>query len=336
MTRLAALASLLAPLALLAQGAKSDGPPPKPAARFLLEWGTHGDKPGQFNFPIGVMVTPAGEVLVSDFYNARVQRFSSDGKLLASFATLPNPGGIALDADGNVYLTHFSAMKTKEEKKPDRVSVYAPDGKRLREWGKTGIGDGEFDYPGGIAVSARERVYVADQTNRRVQVFDRTGKFLAKWGEYGVKEGQFGGNVSPKSRVGGPQFVALDRDGNVYTTEGSVGRVQKFTADGKFLLAWGNNDDKPGSFGGRYDGRPAGLQGPVGICLDGKGRVWVTSVGGRVQQFTPDGKFLGRFGAPGEKAGQFVAPHGVAVDGKGHLYVVDSFNHRVQKFALGD
>ena len=85
------------------------------------------------------------------------------------------------------------------------------------------------------------RVYVADQTNRRVQVFDRDGTFLFKWGEYGTKEGQFGGNVTPKSRVGGPQFVAVDAEGNVYTTEGSVCRVQKFTPDGKFLLAWGED-----------------------------------------------------------------------------------------------
>ena len=114
-----------------------------------------------------------------------------------------NPGGLARDAAGNLYLTHFTAMKQKEVPKPDRVSVYTSDGKLIRQWGKTGKGDGEFDYPGGLAVGNDGRVYVADQTNRRVQVFDAQGKFLFKWGEYGVKEGQFGGNINPKSRVGG-------------------------------------------------------------------------------------------------------------------------------------
>lgn len=308
----------------------------EPAATFVREWGGHGDKPGQFDFPIGVAVTPKGELLVSDFYNARVQRFAADGKFLAAFPTFPNPGGIAVDPDGNFYLAHFPAMKATEEKKPDRVSAYSPEGKRLREWGKTGTGDGEFDYPGGLAIGKGGRVYVADQTNRRVQAFDRDGKFLLKWGEYGVKEGQFGGNVSAKSRVGGPQFLAIDKDGNVYTTEGSVGRVQKFTADGKFLLAWGDNEDRAGSFGGRWEGRPNGLRGPVGICLDGKGTLWVTSVGGRVQRFTTDGKYLGGFGGPGTEPGKFRAPHGVAADGKGNLYVIDSFNHRVQQFRVTD
>ena len=313
--------------------ATADEPRPAPA-RFVLEWGQHGSAPGEFDVPIGVAVAAGGDVLVSDFYNARVQRFTPDGKHQASFEVLPNPGGMALDADGNVYLSHFPAMKSNEEKKPDRISVYSPQGKLLRQWGRTGTGDGEFDYPGGIAVTGGGRVYVADQTNRRVQVFDREGKFLFKWGEYGVSEGQFGGNVSPKSRVGGPQFVAIDGAGNVYTTEGSVGRVQQFTGDGKFLRAWGDNDDKPGSFGGHWRGT-TGLQGPVGICFDMSGLLWISSVGGRVQQFTREGKYLHGLGSGrGSEPGQFEAPHALAADA-GQLYVVDALNHRVQKFAIG-
>ena len=274
-------------------------------------------------------------MLVSDFYNARVQRFTPDGKHLATYSVLPNPGGMALDGDGNVYLSHFSAMKANEEKKPDRISVCSPQGELLRQWGRTGTGDGEFDYPGGIAISRDGHVYVADQTNRRVQVFDRDGKFLFKWGEYGITAGRFGGNVSPKSRIGGPQFIAIDGEGNIYTTEGSVGRVQQFTADGRFLRSWGDNEDRPGSFGGYWSGS-AGLQAPVGICFDKHGLLWISAVSGRVQQFTPKGTYLQSLGrGRGSDPGQFQAPHALAVVDAGHVYVVDSLNHRVQKFAIG-
>lgn len=305
-------------------------------ARFVLEWGRQGSAPGEFDVPIGIAISSTGEVLVSDFYNARVQRFNPDGKHVASFEVLPNPGGMALDYEGNVYLSHFSAMKADEEKKPDRISVYTPDGQLLRQWGRTGNGEGEFDYPGGIAVSRDGRVYVADQTNRRVQVFDRQGTFLFKWGEYGVGEGQFGGNVSPKSRVGGPQFLAIDRKGCVYTTEGSVGRIQKFTSDGRFVLAFGDNQDKSGSFGGYWQGT-SGLQGPIGICLDKCGSLWISAVCGRVQRFTIDGEFLQGLGnGRGSGPGEFEAPHSLAVDRRGNIYVVDALNHRIQKFAIGE
>lgn len=308
------------------------------SARFLLEWGKKGSKHGEFNFPIAIAINAADEVFVTDHYNARVQKFSTEGKFLAEISVAPGPSGIAVSATGAIYVGHFSGVKGVKERLSDKVTVYSPAGKLLREWGKSGSGDGEFNMPGGIAIDKEDRVYVADQTNHRVQVFDAEGKFLRKWGEYGTKQGQFGGNEPIKSRVGGPQFVAFDSAGNIYTTEASVGRVQKFTPDGKFLLAWGDNQDKPGSFGGKFgapDRFAARLIGPIAICIDKKDRVWLSAVSGRVQQFTNTGKFVRGFGeTQGSGPGQFLAPHGLVLDSHGHLYVVDSYNHRVQKFAI--
>ena len=71
--------------------------PELPAARFLLTWGKEGTEPGEFHFPIGIAINPADEILVTDHYNNRVQRFDREGKLLGHFAVLPSPGGIALD-----------------------------------------------------------------------------------------------------------------------------------------------------------------------------------------------------------------------------------------------
>lgn len=319
-------------LVLARGGDNKEAAPPK----FLLEWGKQGSNPGEMHFPIGIAINSRDEVFVADFYNDRVQRFNTDGKFLSSFATLPHPGAIALDGDGNILISHFGIAKQNEERKPDRITVNSPEGKLLRTWGKSGTGDGEFDMPGGIAIAKDGKIYVADQTNRRVQVFNSQGKLLLKWGEYGVKPGQFGGNVSPKSRTGGPQFVALDSKGIVYTTEGSLGRIQKFTPEGKFLLAWGDNEMKPGSFGGAFSGfkdRKAVLQGPIAILIDKEDRIWVSAVNGRIQQFSTEGKYLRGFGEPGTKPGQFYAPHAMALDSRGNLYVVDAFNHRIQKFA---
>src|SRR5262245_8426442 len=132
-------------------GAGGDNKEPAPP-RFLLEWGKQGSEPGDLHFPIGIAINPRDDVFVADFYNDRVQRFSADGKFLSVFATLPHPGAIALDGDGNLVISHFGIAKQNEERKPDRITVYSPDGKLLRTWGKSGTGDGEFDMPGGIAI----------------------------------------------------------------------------------------------------------------------------------------------------------------------------------------
>lgn len=307
--------------------------------RFVRQWGRKGERPGEFHFPIAIAIDAADRLFVTDHLNDRVQKFDKDGKFLREFKVLPNPAGIALDKSGNIYLTHFPASGRSKHKSGDRVSVYSSAGRLLRQWGRRGAGDGQFNCPGGIAVAKDGRVYVADQTNHRIQVFDATGRFLFKWGEYGNKPGQFGGKSGRNSRTGGPQFVAFDAAGNVWTTEGANCRIQKFTAAGKPLLDWGTREDKPGGFGGYFAGfktfQPKSLIGPIALCFDKDGRLWVSAVSGRIQQFSQKGKYLRGFGREqGTGPGQFYAPHGMAFDSGGRLYVVDAYNHRIQKFAV--
>lgn len=305
------------------------------APRFLLEWGRKGTAEGEFDFPIGIAINRADEVFVTDFYNSRVQKFSSDGKFLAAFEVSPFPGGIAVDQEENLYVTHAGIPPSRYEKprQRDKIAVFSAEGKPLREWGEFGTGDGQFDMPGGIAISRDGRVYVADQCNRRIQVFDRQGTYLTQWGRKGFEPGEFGGNPHPKAFFAGPTFLALDSEGNLFTTESTLGRVQKFTRDGKFLLAFGDNEVAAGKFGGKFSGFGEGnMQGPTGIAFDAQGNLWANSIGGRIQEFSDEGEFLSGFGEEGTEPGQFYAPHGFAIDSRGCLYIVDAFNHRIQKF----
>src|SRR5919198_5563451 len=57
-------------------------------------------------------------------------------------------------------------------------------------------------------------------------------------------------------------------------------------------------------------------------------------VHGNIQKFSPDGKFLLKFGSEGRGEGPvFHRPHGVAVDSSGNIFVADSGNHDVKKFS---
>src|SRR4051794_33743620 len=101
---------LLGPLIVAAPSAVFGDEPESPPIRFLLEWGHRGSAPGEFDFPMGIVVDGDGAFCVSDFYTPRTQRFSPEGKFLSSFAVLPNPGGLAVESNGNLSLTHFTAM----------------------------------------------------------------------------------------------------------------------------------------------------------------------------------------------------------------------------------
>ncbi|HZZ80884.1 MAG TPA: NHL repeat-containing protein [Gemmataceae bacterium] len=302
------------------------------APKFLLAWGKKGDKPGEFYSPIGIAINAKDEVFVTDLNNARLQIFDSDGKHLGGF-DLPRDqpkrrscqvGGIVLDDNGLIYLTFMQQHK---------VGVYDWAGKLVREWGKFGKNDGEFNQPGGIVLAPGDTVYVADQCNHRIQKFNTAGKFLAKWGSYGKKPGQFDGMGPQGSRFGGPHFLALAHTGHLYTTEGIHGRVQKFDLAGKALLAFGDKGSQSGGFGAMQTVYDKQTFGPIGVQVDSHGRVWVSSLNNRVQCFDDVGKYLFGITESGAGPGQLTRPHGMAFDSKGNLYVADAGNQRIQKFA---
>ncbi|MEX0613572.1 MAG: hypothetical protein WD229_15755 [Pirellulales bacterium] len=300
-----------------------------------MAWGQEGTSDGQFKAPIGIAISAADDVFITDALNNCVQRFRSDGRFLDKVATGSFPGGIAVDRDGLIFVAVMMEHK---------ISVFRAKRKRLaseepaaayelvREWGKKGTAAGEFDQPGGLAFGLDGSLIVCDQVNHRVQRFMTDGRFLAKWGEYGKLPGQFGAPEGPANRVGGPCMTAVDREGNIYTTEPTAGRIQKFSPDGKCLDSWGSNEVNAGAFGGG-----AKLKGPIAIAFDRDNRVWVSATNHRVQMFTAEGQYLtglGNTATPGQAAGQFRTPHGMAFDSHGVLYVVDTQNHRVQKFAF--
>lgn len=306
---------------------------PEIKAKFLRTWGAKGDKPGEFYSPIGIAINAKDEVFITDLNNARLQKFTSEGKHLGGFdLPLDKPprktnivGGILLDSEGLIYLAFMNQHK---------LVVYTEDGKLVREWGKMGNGDGEFNQPGGMVFTKDGTLLVADQCNHRVQKFSRDGTFLGKWGEHGAKPGQFDGTLPAGSRFGGPHFLALDSQERLYTTEGMQTRVQQLTVEGKPLLSWGSKGDEPGAFGALKTGFASQTFGPIGVMVDKHDRVWVSSLNDRVQAFTAEGKFLFGISDSGKEPGQLARPHGMAVDSKGHLYICDAGNQRIQVFEV--
>lgn len=298
-----------------------------PRPRFVLEWGRRGKGKGEFSACVGVAIGKNDEVYTSEFRNQRIQKFTSEGQFVASFLLPTNPGGLAVDPKGNVYVGFWNANK---------VAAYSPSGELLREWGRKGTADGEFQLPGSVAFGPDGLLYVPDQGNSRVQKFTPDGKFVGKWGQHGKEPGQFGGDQPVGGRFAGPQFVAFDRAGNVYTTDAGLNRVQKFTPEGKLLAFWGSAKADPGGFGPPPLDKKgkATTGGPIALCVDRQDRVWVSATNNRVQLFTNAGKYLCGMGGEGTEPGRFHLPHGVALDSHGCLYVADVMNSRIQKFTV--
>jgi peptidylamidoglycolate lyase len=146
-----------------------------PEGRLVLQWGTKGTAPGQFDLPHGITLDQSGKVYVADRSNKRVQIFDNAGRYLAEWkgTEYGRPWAVRMGADGYMYVIDGGDLPTAP---PDRARVLIVDlnGKIVDSFGRFGNYDGQFVWPHDVAVAPDGVVYVGDVlTGMRVQKFVR-------------------------------------------------------------------------------------------------------------------------------------------------------------------
>jgi uncharacterized protein (TIGR03663 family) len=209
------------------------------------------------------------------------------------------------------------------------------------ELGPAGANRGQFNLPRGIAQDSAGNFYVVDTQNQRVQKFDKDGNWLTSFGSKGEGDGQFK-PYDDNATGTGPGGVAVDGQGNVYVADTWNHRIQKFDANGKFLLKWGSFISLADPNSANDAQKDSKFYGPRGVAVGPDGNVYVTDTGNkRVVIFDANGKYLRQISsglnstnvnAAFNQPGQMNEPIGVAVDAQGNVYVADSLNKRIQKF----
>jgi DNA-binding beta-propeller fold protein YncE len=218
--------------------------------------------------------------------------------------------GITIGPDGTLWLTddlHHTVRQFTPEGKC-LLTIGDPDTPSTLQGGKP------FNRPTHVAISPKTGdVFISDgYGNSRVHKYDPKGRHLLSWGEPGTDPGCF--NL--------PHNIATDAAGLVYVADRENHRVQIFDPNGRYLGQWNN------------------LHRPCGLAADARlGDIFfvgelpthlavnkdVPNLGARVSILSLKGELLGRIGGrfAGEKPGEFVAPHGCAVDSRGDLYVAE-------------
>ena len=199
-----------------------------PEGEVLMRLGTPGvagDGPDHFNAPSDVVVADNGDIFVTDGHgddtNNRVVKYASDGTFIKAWGqTGYAPGefrtghSIAIDSRGRVFVA---------DRSNNRVQIFDQDGNVLAVWT-------QFGRPSGIFFDDADQIYVADSESDDVQnpgwemgirIGDaRTGWVTAfilyPWGDPRVTAGN------------GAEFVAVDRDGNLYGGEPRPRKLQKY------------------------------------------------------------------------------------------------------------
>ena len=263
-----------------------------------------------FHEVVDVAVDSKDRVYVFNRGKHPLMVFDADGNFLNAWGEdqFKRPHGITIGPDDLLYCTDDHAHV---------VYKFTTEGTRLMTIGTPGqpapFQSGKpFNKPTKVALDPKTGdLYISDgYGNSRIHKYTPDGKHILSWGASGIDPGEF--NL--------PHSVCIDSDGYVYVADRENHRIQIFDANGKLENIWHN------------------LHRPCGLHIDNSHPQMIyvgelppqfpfnegyPNLGPRVSMHTLDGKRLARLGDLhwGEGAQQFIAPHGIATDSQGNIYV---------------
>jgi hypothetical protein len=238
--------------------------------------------------------------------------FDRDGNFITSWGegVFKRAHGLHIDRNDHLYCTDDG---------DHTVRKCTTDGKILLTLGVPGkpapFMSGEpFHRCTHTALSPKDEIYVSDgYGNARVHKFSPDGKLLMSWGEPGTAPGQF--NLVHN--------IATDDDGWVYVADRENHRIQVFDGNGRYETQWNNLHRPCGLYCSCQAGRkPVFVIGELGPSL--AVNLKYKNLGPRLSIVDAKGQLLSRLGGedgPGLETGKFMAPHGLAMDSRGDIYV---------------
>lgn len=184
-----------------------------------------------------------------------------------------------------------------------RVLKLDAAGKVLASFGSEGSGDGQFDDPTDMVISATGKIYVADKGKDSVQVFSGEGKLL-----------------DTIRKLSDPVVIAVDAQDNLYVLGKGRNVISIYSPQGAQI----------GSVGNEKEGHPGNLQKPVALMatID---EVMVLD-GSQVKVFSRKGEYLRSFGAKGKGRGELDEPVAIAAKDDVSFYISEQGNKRIQTF----
>jgi len=194
------------------------------------------------NYPSGLAADAAGDLYVADKYNQRIIKVTPQGVVSTLAGSTPcgtgcpggfadgtgaaaqfnYPGGVAVDAAGNVYVADPSNNRIRKVTPQGAVSTLAGSTKGYAD----GTGSAaQFSSPSGVAVDVSGNVYVTDSGNSRIRRISPLGVVKTVAGStVGLADG-----TGRAAQFSNPSGVAVDATGHVYVTDSGNHRIRKVT-----------------------------------------------------------------------------------------------------------
>ena len=305
-------------------------------------------------FPAGVAVDGQGNLFVSDQSSGRIRKISPAG-IISTVAGGGNSGtsgdgvpatstqidsfGIAIDAQGNLVVADRFNCRVRKIS-PDGIITTVAGNSTCGYSGDGSPASGAQLLPYAAALDSQGSLFLADQPNHRIRKISRDGIITTVAGN-GTTGYSGDGAPGIKAQLDTPWGVATDARGNLFIADSHNHRIRKLATDGTITTFAGTGTQGYSGDGGAAAG--AKLAVPSGVAVDAQGNVFIADTANhRVRRVSPDGIIRtvagnGTAGISGDgsvaTSAQVNYPQGLAVDGRGNLFIAEPFDHRVRKLS---
>lgn len=265
-----------------------------------------------------------------------IASFSGDGGP-ATAAELNVPIPLVADGNGNIYIGDFVNQRIRKVNTSGIISTVAGTGTA----GYSGDGGpataADLNYPRGIDIDTAGNIYISDESNERIRKVNTSGIISTIVGN-GTSGFSGDGGQASVAELNTPEFLAIDRTGNLYIADQGNQRVRMVNTSGIISTYAGN-----GTSGFSGDGGPATAAEfniPVGLAVDGSNNLYIADYSNdRIRKVDNTGKIstfagtgIASFSGDGGQAtgAEINTPQGVCVDRFGNVYIADYLNYRVR------
>ena len=234
-----------------------------------------------------VAVDGAGNLFIADGSNHRIRRVDTEGTITtvagtgkqgysgdggpAVAARLNSPGGLAVDATGNLYFGDYS-KRIRRVDRSGTITTVAGNGER----GFSGDGGpavaARLGQVSGVAVDGKGNLYFSDIGNHRVRRVDTSGIITTV---AGIGLGDYNPSTGPavEAALDGPNGLAVDRAGNLYIADSFYNHIRRVDASGTISIIAGTGISGYSGDGG--SAKKAQLFYPRGLGVDNAGNIYV-------------------------------------------------------------
>ena len=243
------------------------------------------DTAAQFFNPAGMAVTASGTLYIADTYNNCIRQVTSAGMVstvagnqglggsfengVATQAIFNLPGGIAVDAAGNLYVSDTGNDVIRKISPNGMVTLLAGSGKKGSADGQGGAAS--FNSPLDIIVDASGNLYVADSGNDKIRKISPAG-LVTTYAGTGTAGADNGDVASATFNI--PASIAFDAGGNLFVADEGNSLIRKITPSGVVSTLAG------GAVGlANGTGAAASFNQPHGIAVDKNDNVYVADMG---------------------------------------------------------